>query len=133
MVIIIQSSNKIREIRLICGHHYSLQTKLEGFCWSAVIIILSSNIFREIRLLCSHRYTVFKLREIGPVFARHCTILRQIGPVFARHCTVLTQWHSVSLEATAYVNPTRREVTPLKIYIHFRKHMITIQFSSIFN
>ena len=48
-------------------------------------------------------------------------------------CVCLTQWHSVSLEATAYVNPTRREVTPLKIYIHFRKHMITIQFSSIFN
>ena len=47
--------------------------------------------------------------------------------------SLLTQWHSVSLEATAYVNPTRREVTPLKIYIHFRKHMITIQFSSIFN
>ena len=44
----------------------------------------------------------------------------------------LTQWHSVSLEATAYANLTRREVTSLKIYTYFTKHLITIQFSSIF-
>ena len=46
---------------------------------------------------------------------------------------ILTQWRSVSLEATAYANSTRREVIPFKIYTYFTKNMITIPFSLIFH